>query len=139
MSRLVVVSNRVGDPRKASAGGLAVALGEALAKSGGLWFGWSGKVVERGESGELRLQRSGKVLLATIDLNRADHDAYYLGYSNQALWPAFHYRLDLADFATGFFEGYQRVNQLFARRLAPLLRPDDLIWVHDYHLIPLAL
>jgi trehalose 6-phosphate synthase len=139
MSRLVVVSNRVGDPRKAAAGGLAVALGEALAKSGGLWFGWSGKVVERGESGELRLQRSGKVLLATIDLNRADHDAYYLGYSNQALWPAFHYRLDLADFATGFFEGYQRVNQLFARRLAPLLRPDDLIWVHDYHLIPLAL
>jgi trehalose 6-phosphate synthase len=129
MSRLVVVSNRVGDPRKAAAGGLAVALGEALAKSGGLWFGWSGKVVERGESGELRLQRSGKVLLATIDLNRADHDAYYLGYSNQALWPAFHYRLDLADFATGFFEGYQRVNQLFARRLAPLLRPDDLIWL----------
>jgi trehalose 6-phosphate synthase len=139
MGRLVVVSNRIGDPRKPAAGGLAVALGDSLAASGGLWFGWSGKVNERGESGELHKQRSGKVLLATIDLNREDHDSYYLGYSNQALWPAFHYRLDLADFATGFFEGYQRVNRLFARKLAPLLRPDDVIWVHDYHVIPLAL
>ena len=139
MARLVVVSNRIGDPRKPAAGGLAVALGESLAQSGGLWFGWSGKVVERGDSGELHQQHSAKVLLATIDLNRADYESYYLGYSNQALWPAFHYRLDLADFATGFFEGYQRVNRLFARKLAPLLRADDLIWVHDYHLIPLAL
>ena len=139
MARLVVVSNRIGDPRKPAAGGLAVALGESLAQSGGLWFGWSGKVVERGDSGELHQQHSAKVLLATIDLNRADYESYYLGYSNQALWPAFHYRLDLADFATGFFEGYQRVNRLFARKLAPLLRPDDTIWVHDYHLIPLAL
>ncbi len=140
MSRLVVVSNRVGDPRKPAAGGLAVALGDALAQSGGLWFGWSGKIVEGGApgEGELHEQRSGAVKLATIDLSRADHDAYYTGYSNQALWPALHYRLDLADFGAGYFAGYQRVNRLFARKLATLLRPDDVIWVHDYHLIPLA-
>ena len=139
-ARLVVVSNRVGDPRKPAAGGLAVAVGDALASSGGLWFGWSGKVVEGGApgEGEVHHQRSGKVQLATIDLSKADHDTYYAGYSNQALWPAFHYRLDLADFAAGFFAGYQRVNRLFARKLAALLRPDDVIWVHDYHLIPLA-
>jgi trehalose 6-phosphate synthase len=80
----------------------------------------------------------GAVKLVTIDLSRADHDAYYSGYSNQALWPALHYRLDLADFGSGFFAGYQRVNRLFARKLAALLRPDDVVWVHDYHLIPLA-
>jgi trehalose 6-phosphate synthase len=138
--RLVVVSNRVGDPRKAAAGGLAVALGDALASSGGLWFGWSGKVVEGGApgEGEVHQQRSGAVQLVTIDLSKADHAAYYEGYSNQALWPAFHYRLDLADFASGYFAGYQRVNRLFARKLAVLLQPDDVIWVHDYHLIPLA-
>ena len=140
MARLVVVSNRVGDPRKSAAGGLAVALGDALAQSGGLWFGWSGKIIEGGApgEGELHEQRSGAVKLVTIDLSRADHDAYYIGYSNQALWPALHYRLDLADFGAGFFAGYQRVNRLFARKLAGLLRPDDVIWVHDYHLIPLA-
>ncbi len=140
MSRLVVVSNRVGDPRRPAAGGLAVALGDALSSSGGLWFGWSGRIKEGGTpgDGELHEQRAGAVRLVTIDLAREDHDSYYAGYSNQALWPAFHYRLDLADFGAGFFAGYQRVNRMFARKLASLLRDDDVIWVHDYHLIPLA-
>ena len=139
-SRLVVVSNRIGDPRKAAAGGLAVALGDALSESGGLWFGWSGKVVAGGARGEgdLHLQPSGKVTLATLDLGSDDHAAYYAGYSNRVLWPVFHYRLDLAQFDDGYFEGYQRVNRLFARKLSTLLKPDDIIWVHDYHLIPLA-
>ena len=76
--------------------------------------------------------------LATVDLTQDDHDSYYLGYSNGVLWPVFHYRLDLADFEKGYVAGYRRVNQRFARQLKKLLRPDDIIWVHDYHLIPLA-
>ncbi|RZI72136.1 MAG: alpha,alpha-trehalose-phosphate synthase (UDP-forming) [Variovorax sp.] len=140
MSRLVVVSNRVADPRKAAAGGLAVALGESLQQTGGLWFGWSGTVVEGGTpgEGELHKHQAGKVTLATLDLSREDHDSYYLGYSNDVLWPVFHNRLDLANFEAGFIGGYRRANQLFARKLLPLLRDDDIIWVHDYHLIPLA-
>lgn len=140
MSRLIVVSNRIADPRKAASGGLAVALGQALEASGGLWFGWSGQVVEDGTpgEGELHLQQAGHVQLATVDLSREDHDSYYSGYSNGVLWPVFHYRLDLADFDAGYIGGYRRVNQMFARKLASLLRPDDIIWVHDYHLIPLA-
>ena len=140
MSRLVVVSNRVADPRKAAAGGLAVALGESLQQTGGLWFGWSGTVVEGGTpgEGELHKHQAGKVTLATIDLSREDHDSYYLGYSNDVLWPVFHNRLDLANFEAGFIGGYRRANQLFARKLLPLLKDDDIIWVHDYHLIPLA-
>jgi trehalose 6-phosphate synthase len=143
MSRLVVVSNRVADPRKTAAGGLAVALAEVLNNTGGLWFGWSGKIIEASEDGASRdpavhSHQAGPVKLVTVDLNREDHDAYYLGYSNGVLWPVFHYRLDLADFDAGYIAGYRRVNQLFARKLAPLLREDDIIWVHDYHLIPLA-
>jgi trehalose 6-phosphate synthase len=68
-------------------------------------------------------QQAGPVKLATMDLSREDHDAYYLGYSNGVLWPVFHYRLDLADFDAGFIAGYRRVNQLFARKLLPLLQP----------------
>jgi trehalose 6-phosphate synthase len=138
MSRLVVVSNRVSDPRKPGAGGLAVALGEALKASGGLWFGWSGKVLDETSGGKLQTQRAGPVTLVTMDLARADHEAYYLGYSNGVLWPVFHYRLDLANFDAGDIDGYRRVNRLMAHKLQPLLRPDDIIWVHDYHLIPLA-
>jgi trehalose 6-phosphate synthase len=138
LSRLVVVSNRVADPRKTAAGGLAVALAEVLNNTGGLWFGWSGRIVDDSEVDDVNIERAGPVQLATVDLSRADHDAYYLGYSNGVLWPVFHYRLDLADFDAGYIAGYRRVNQLFARKLLPLLREDDIVWVHDYHLIPLA-
>ena len=140
MSRLVVVSNRVADPRKPAAGGLAVAVGESLQQTGGLWFGWSGTILQDAANGEgeLHRQQAGKVTLATLDLSRDDHDSFYEGYSNNVLWPVFHDRLDLANFEAAFITGYRRVNQLFARKLAPLLRDDDIIWVHDYHLIPLA-
>jgi trehalose 6-phosphate synthase len=137
LSRLVVVSNRIADPRKTAAGGLAVALADVLNQMGGLWFGWSGKIVDS-DADDVHFQQAGPVKLATIDLSQVDHDAFYLGYSNGVLWPVFHYRLDLADFDTGYINGYRRVNQLFARKLMPLLRDDDIIWVHDYHLIPLA-
>ncbi len=143
MARLVVVSNRVADPRKTAAGGLAVALAEVLNNTGGMWFGWSGKVIEPEQGGvagegELHTQQAGAVTLVTVDLSREDHDAYYAGYSNGVLWPVFHYRLDLADFDAGYIAGYRRVNQLFARKLLPLLKDDDIVWIHDYHLIPLA-
>jgi trehalose 6-phosphate synthase len=138
MSRLVVVSNRIADPRKTAAGGLAVALGEVLNNTGGLWFGWSGKIVDAAEADDVEIQRAGPVTLAMVDLSQVDHDAFYLGYSNGVLWPVFHYRLDLADFDAGYIAGYRRVNQLFARKLLPLLQPDDVVWIHDYHLIPLA-
>jgi trehalose 6-phosphate synthase len=143
MSRLVVVSNRTADPRNAAAGGLAVAIRESLQQTGGIWFGWSGKFAEEGDGGTARtsepqVQTVGNVTLATLDLSREDHETYYLGYANAVLWPVFHYRLDLATFDTRFAAGYRRVNQLFARKLMALLKPDDVIWVHDYHLIPLA-
>jgi trehalose 6-phosphate synthase len=140
MARLVVVSNRVADPRKTAAGGLAVALGDALAQSGGLWFGWSGQVVEPGHGADAppKLQRAGAVTLATVDLTQADYDAYYLGYANSVLWPVFHNRLDLAELDRSDVDAYRRVNRMFAHRLAALLKPDDVVWIHDYHLIPLA-
>ncbi|HVL10024.1 MAG TPA: trehalose-6-phosphate synthase, partial [Burkholderiaceae bacterium] len=142
MSRLVVVSNRTADPRNSAAGGLAVALGESLQQSGGLWFGWSGKILETTHANmddpPLHVQRAGRVTLATVDLCRDDYEAYYSGYANGVLWPVFHNRLDVAQFEARFATGYHRVNSMFARRIMPLLKPEDIVWVHDYHLIPLA-
>ncbi len=137
---MVVVSNRVADPRKSAAGGLAVAVGQALEATGGLWLGWSGKVSGAPDANDapVHIQRTGKVQLATFDLSSQAHDTYYLGYSNAVLWPVFLNRLDLADFNAAFFEGYRHVNRLFARKLLPLLQPGDVVWIHDYHLIPLA-
>jgi len=137
VSRLVVVSNRVALPGENRAGGLAVGLDAALGAHGGLWFGWSGKVV-REDGGRLHEQVEGDVRYVTMDLDRRDHDDYYNGFANRTLWPLLHSRLDLVDYARETREGYRRVNALFADRLAPLLRDDDIVWIHDYHLIPLA-
>ena len=137
MSRLVVVSNRVAVPGENQAGGLAVALRDALQENGGLWFGWSGKTV-RGESGALHEHEEGGIRYLTMDLSRADNDSYYNGFANRTLWPLLHFRLDLVDYSRETREGYRRVNALFADRLAPKLRDSDTVWIHDYHLIPLA-
>ena len=137
--RLVVVSNRVGPitAGKASEGGLAVALRAALESSGGLWFGYSGSVSER-PSEVPKIETAGKITAATLDLSRRDFDEYYIGYANRVLWPLFHYRPSLVGFTRRDLAGYLRVNRTFARALMPLLTPDDHVWVHDYHLIPLA-
>src|SRR5690606_21878224 len=68
----------------------------------------------------------------------ADFDGYYNGYCNGSLWPLFHYMLGIFRYERDHQEAYQRVNQTFVRKLRPLLQADDRIWVHDYHLIPLA-
>jgi trehalose 6-phosphate synthase len=139
LARLVIVSNRVALPNEkaARAGGLAVALREALERRGGLWFGWSGETTA-GETPAPELATVKKITYATIDLNAADYQDFYIGFANGVLWPLFHYRVGLSDFRRSAYEGYQRVNRIFAEKLTPLLQPDDLIWVHDYHFIPLA-
>ena len=139
MSRLVVVSNRIAAPEtgRSAAGGLAIGLRDALQRMGGMWFGWSGKVVDN-PSSQPAVTDVGPITYATLDLSAAEHDEYYNGYANRTLWPLFHYRIDIAAFDRSFYPGYQRVNAKFARVLRPLLRNDDLVWVHDYHLIPLG-
>jgi trehalose 6-phosphate synthase len=135
---LVVVSNRVALPGEAAqrSGGLVTGLVDALHQAGGLWFGWSGRLGETAPKPNV-FETEG-VTYATVDLSRADYDGYYSGFSNAALWPLFHYRLDLMNFTRRDLATYRRVNALLANALAPLLNSSDLVWVHDYHLIPMA-
>src|SRR5690606_4305012 len=86
MSRLVVVSNRVALPGQPMSGGLAVALRAALEETGGLWFGWSGKIHPK-ESGDVHEQQDGNIDYVTLDLSRQDHADYYNGFANRTLWP----------------------------------------------------
>jgi Glycosyltransferase family 20 len=77
-----------------------------------------------------------KITYITLDLSKEDHHEYYNGFTNRVLWPILHYRVDLAEFSRRDLSGYLRVNDHFARELHKVLRPDDFIWVHDYHLMP---
>jgi trehalose 6-phosphate synthase len=138
MARLVIVSNRVpaSPKREQQAGGLAVVLEEAL-KGEVLWFGWSGR--RTGEtSTKPTFATRGTTTFATIDLSEDDYQLYYAGFSNRSLWPLFHYRTGLVAYSREHYRGYRATNRKFAAALVPLLRPGDILWIHDYHLIPLG-
>lgn len=140
--RLVVISNRLGNIRDLSqAGGLAVGVEDALAERGGLWLGASDEHQDSVASDQplIRLERLGRIETAALILPREEYSLYYNGYANSTLWPLFHYRLDLVNHRAEFLAAYRQINARFAKALVGLLSGnDDLIWIHDYHLIPLA-
>ncbi|AKM09726.1 alpha,alpha-trehalose-phosphate synthase (UDP-forming) [Croceicoccus naphthovorans] len=138
MGRLIVVSNRVSMPTPDGAqGGLAVALQAALRESGGLWFGWSGREVDK-FTGSVSFEEISGVRSAVVDLEPQDVEEYYNGFANRTLWPLFHYRIDLAKYNRSFGSGYERVNKRFAEPLHVMIEPGDTVWINDYHLIPIA-
>jgi trehalose 6-phosphate synthase len=137
-SRLICVSNRVSLPRKAAApGGLAVGVLGALKHTGGMWFGWGGDLSDN-DPGEPDIHIRDGVTYALLELRRDQFEPYYNGFSNASLWPLFHYMPTKFRFRHEEREAYEAVNRHFAQKLLPLLKSDDVIWVHDYHLIPLA-
>ncbi|MBI2257256.1 MAG: trehalose-6-phosphate synthase [Proteobacteria bacterium] len=138
MARVVIVSNRVPIPgqRGPRPGGLTVALGNAL-KGDGLWFGWSGDISASADTTVRRTESNG-ITYATIDLSQEDYNRFYVGFANSTLWPLLHFRLGLIDFKRDDLDGYFLVNRTLAAALVGELRPDDQVWIHDYHLIPLG-
>jgi trehalose 6-phosphate synthase len=137
LSRLVAVSNRVSLPRRgATPGGLTVGLMAAMAARGGLWFGWDGETSE--SPGSAGVVRQGNVEFASLALSDREYRDFYLGFSNSILWPLFHYFINDFRYSDAQYESFQRTNQRFAAELAPLLADDDVVWVHDYHVIPIA-
>ncbi|KAF1706008.1 alpha,alpha-trehalose-phosphate synthase (UDP-forming) [Pseudoxanthomonas sacheonensis] len=134
MGRLFVVSNRVAQPGDVQTGGLATALQTVLREQRGVWVGWSGSYGE----GPPHVHIGEGIRYCTLDIPEPDFNAYYHHFANRTLWPLFHYRVDLVDYRREAYEGYRDVNRRFARALARELCADDVVWVHDYHLIPLA-
>jgi trehalose 6-phosphate synthase len=139
MNRLVVVSNRVPLPSAGpQAGGLAVALNGMMERRGGLWFGWSGDVADDAGQRDLHRERSSSVDYVTFDLTPEEHEGYYNRFSNGVLWPLLHTLPQMMDYDRRVARVYREVNERIAELLTPVLRPTDLIWVHDYHLLPFA-
>jgi trehalose 6-phosphate synthase len=138
LARLILVSNRVPTgTRTQRAGGLEVVLASSLRRHPGIWFGWSGNVVPRDQVATRTIERDRTSYIVT-DLSEENYQEYYNGFANRVLWPILHYRLDLAEFTRRELSGYFRVNRHFADELSKFLVPDDIVWVHDYHLIPIA-
>lgn len=133
--RLFVVSNRVMQRGQTQAGGLAQAMLSLLETRGGTWVGWSG---ETSRTPAVHSQDIGRIAYRTFDIDPTRFEGYYAGYANRCLWPLLHSRVDLMRFSATALGHYMSVNESFAAHLARELRDDDTVWIHDYHLFPLA-
>jgi trehalose 6-phosphate synthase/phosphatase len=143
--KLVIVSNRlpVSVSRKKdvleitpSVGGLATGLASFHRDNDGLWIGWPG--IDPGKPSEKReLEQTLKddFNCFPVYLSLSQMKKYYYGFSNRTLWPLFHYFLTFCTYDAGEWESYKRVNQHFCDRILSVASQDDLIWVHDYHLL----
>lgn len=148
--RLIIVSNRLpivlsqtdtGQWEvKQGSGGLVTALAPVLRDRGGLWIGWPGtsEIIEKQDL-ETMFEQTAKDFGYTFEpvfLPENLVNDYYLGFSNQVLWPLFHDLQSRCDFAPAYWDAYQAVNKIFARTIARNIKNgDDHIWVHDYHLM----
>jgi Trehalose-6-phosphate synthase len=146
MNRLLIVSNRLpisisrknGDLRlQRSVGGLATGVGSFYKSYESLWVGWPGINVQRKHEEEkdrivdvLRKEQCHPVFLSPYDIKH-----YYDGFCNNTLWPLLHYFNLSADYDPKTWQVYQRVNEKFCDAVMEVARPDDIIWVHDYHLM----
>ena len=136
--RLIVVSTRVPLDGQGS-GGLVVARHEALsAEAEGVWVGSEPVQGEPPARFREHQDKDAPYAKLTFGLTEAEQNDYYLGYANSVLWPLCHRRSDLIDYESGYHDAYKRVNERLARMLAEIVRPDDRIWIHDYHFFPLA-
>jgi trehalose 6-phosphate synthase len=150
-SRLLVVSNRLpvvlsqegkGDWRlERGSGGLVTALEPVLRERGGLWIGWPG--IERGRIPDidavLEQSTSGHgYAVRGVNLSARQRDDFYLGFSNQVIWPLFHDFQTQCNFNPRFWQTYVQVNRKFARVVDRETQAGDFLWVHDYHLMTLG-
>jgi trehalose 6-phosphate synthase len=138
----IVVSNRVAPvaPEKAILGGLAAALLPAVRKSGVVWFGSSGRTRDIGfdASPLVQIESYGRGSIATVDVPGQYYAGFYDGFSNSALWPLLHSRLDLSRARPQDYASYRAMNAYMARMTATFGGSGSRIWVHDYHFIPMG-
>ncbi|MGR3321503.1 MAG: alpha,alpha-trehalose-phosphate synthase (UDP-forming) [Pseudooceanicola sp.] len=132
--RLIVISNRI-PTEDASSGGLVVALRDALSSRDCAWIG--AHPDEGPEEGLFHIGSEPCDRFA-FRLSAREYEDYYLGFSNSVLWPLCHRRGDLVHLGRGYEEAFLALNRRLARMVAGIVRPDDKLWIHDYHLLPLA-
>ncbi|MBN1159363.1 MAG: bifunctional alpha,alpha-trehalose-phosphate synthase (UDP-forming)/trehalose-phosphatase [Bacteroidales bacterium] len=144
MKRLIIISNRLpvsitdneeGISYTKSVGGLATGLDSLNFQTEMHWIGWPG--IHPDDAGkkqkisrDLKNQNIHPVFLSAEQISY-----YYEGYSNSTIWPLFHYFFVYTEYDARFWETYKSVNQLFLEEVKKVVQPDDLIWIHDYHLM----
>jgi len=146
MERLIIVSNRL--PVKIakrkddsslhpSVGGLATGLGSFYKSYNSIWVGWLGTLPEKLDEKERKFieKKFRESSCYPVFLTQKDVNLYYNGFCNKTIWPLFLYFTQYAIFDKKLWEAYKRVNKIFSEKILEIANPDDIIWIHDYHLM----
>lgn len=151
-SRLIIVSNRL--PFNASvgegvvrllpsAGGLVTGLSSYLGMIAAghqplreyLWIGWPGSTIEEQYRESLEAKALEEYRSYPICFTEQQMENFYNGFCNKTLWPLFHYFPPYATYQEEYWKQYKEVNESFCRQLVRIVKRDDIIWIHDYHLM----
>lgn len=147
---LFIVSNRLpltieqtdsGHVCRQSSGGLVSAINDYLNHGGKAGFSgtyWAGVPGCSGQVWNEVADSSGDFEYLPVFVPDSMYEAYYAGFSNSLIWPLFHYFPSFAEYTPAKFQAYMDANQLFADALLSQLKKEDTVWIHDYHLLPLA-
>ena len=144
MSRLIIISNRL--PITASkeqgnltyspsAGGLATGLNSLDTSLEKIWIGWPGLALPNKKEQQAVKEELANDKMVPVFLTDNDIELYYEGFSNKVIWPHFHYFSQYTSYDDHYWEAYKKVNRQFAKVVNESIRPDDLVWVHDYQLM----
>lgn len=144
MAKTIIVSNRLpvkikeenGEYEfKPSEGGLATGLGSIYKQGGNIWIGWPGMAVANSDKRSSITKQLAAENMRPVFLTPTEIEEYYEGFSNETLWPNFHYFNQYTEYDEHLWKAYQKVNRKFAKEIENVLEPDDTIWVHDYQLL----
>src|SRR5438552_11068389 len=148
MNRLIVVSNRLPFALDSTGedlwtvtpatGGLVSAIEPVLRERGGTWIGWPGIAGKIPQGPLAEATRDAGYNVVPVALSETERDEFYYGYSNEVIWPLFHDLQNFCNFEPAYWQAYKQVNERYADAIIRNARPDDFIWVHDYHLMYVA-
>ena len=143
MGKTIIISNRLPVKieqennelvYKASEGGLATGLNSVFKQGNNLWVGWPGLAIEKSQEEEVHSNLI-KQHMKPVFLSTEEIEDFYEGFSNETLWPNFHYFNQYTVYKEELWLAYQRVNQKFAEIVSEELEDDDTVWIHDYQLL----
>ena len=150
--RVVVVSNRlpftaVEDHGKIqfqeSAGGVATGLNAFLGsmrnssarKRETVWVGWPGSTIRPEFKETVKSKAVSQFRCYPVFLSENEVGDFYEGFCNKTLWPLFHYFPSHARYDPQYWLQYEKVNEAFAAAVLEVAERDDVLWIHDYHLM----
>ncbi|MFB3148791.1 MAG: trehalose-6-phosphate synthase, partial [Thermodesulfobacteriota bacterium] len=147
MGKLIIVSNRLPvtvSKKKSkfsfqpSIGGLVTGVGSLEMSKEQIWIGWPGITLSgystKSDSRELK-DKLAEQNYHPVFLKRNDFENYYQGFCNEIIWPLFHYFAQYANYEKSYWDSYKRVNEAFSQAVLEVAKDDDIIWIHDYHLM----